>query len=337
MKNLFLSIVVVGVLVAAGIGGTFAGFVDTEVVEDNLLQAGISDLLVNGKNDPIVGDSFSETHVVPGISRDYYYRLMNWGVCEGGDAYMQFKAVLSVEAGTKPHGNPVVQYIYDGVAPATGLHPFGYREAAGIEPDDTGSSPATLTFSSEPEKIAEVGAGLIGEVMILASHPDVKGNDYASGISVNLEVSVEVPIRGVDGYLGNPDTNSNNKVDGTEYADWITAAAGNSWVNIASLTGTLDTIAYAKDLLGFLKTQETTFVHVTMTLPQLYACEWYDDDGDLWGSQDYNDTNGGVDYDLDGDVDGDDFQKAVWPTNALQGDKATWDVMFELLTEPPST
>jgi hypothetical protein len=48
MKNILLSVVVLSVLIAGGLGGTMAGFVDTEESRDNFVQAGISDLLING-------------------------------------------------------------------------------------------------------------------------------------------------------------------------------------------------------------------------------------------------------------------------------------------------
>jgi len=39
-------------------------------------------------------------------------------------------------------------------------------------------------------------------------------------------------------------------------------------------------------------------------------------------------TAGGVDYDQDGDIDGDDAQKRWWPTNVFQGDKCMFDMLF---------
>jgi len=40
------------------------------------------------------------------------------------------------------------------------------------------------------------------------------------------------------------------------------------------------------------------------------------------------------DYDQDGTIgDADDVMLNWWPTNALQGDKATWSMMFELITD----
>lgn len=46
--------------------------------------------------------------------------------------------------------------------------------------------------------------------------------------------------------------------------------------------------------------------------------------------QQIEDTLWPRDYDGDGDIDDDDAQKRWWPTNALQGDKCTFELMFDL-------
>jgi len=295
MKNIFLSVVVVATLVAAGVGGTFAGFVDTEISQGNFVEAGISDLLVNGKNDPNVGAKIEWDCVIPCKSIDFWVDLYNWGECQSGKVYMQFKDVLSVEAGTKKHLDK--EYVYDGVSSVGGGIPDGYRVATGDEPKGPN------VWSSEPEKIAEVGGGMVGQIMILPNGPGTMGEDYASGIADHLDVKVTVPLKGTTGTeLGNPDTDKDGNVSATEYIAWGVA---NRWEPIVSLSGKLATIALAKNYLGNLKTQEMTFVHIDVHLQQIPATDigWPDD------------------------------QTKYWPTNALQGDKATWDMMWELITD----
>jgi len=296
MKNIFLSVVVVATLVAAGVGGTFAGFVDTEISEDNFIQAGISDLLVNGMNDPI-GPKIRFTHATPCTSLDFWIDLYNWGECQGGEVYMHFKDVESEEAGTKLHNDG--EYVYDGRATVGGDIPDGYRVATGDEPYGAG------VWSSEPEKIAEVGAGWVGQVYIPDDHSGLMGEDYASGISDHLDVKVTVPLKSDTGdELGNPDTDKDGNVDATEYTAWTDN--GNRWEVIESLSGKLATIECTKNFLGFLGTQEMTFVHVDVHLQQIDDATWPDDA---------------------------DEQLRWWRTNALQGDKATWDMMWELITD----
>jgi len=322
MRNMLLSVVVISVMIAGGLGGTFAGFVDTEVSEDNFFKAGISDLLVNGKNDPI-GAKIQYDHGAPCKSIDFWIDLYNWGDCQGGMVYMHFKGVDSLEYGTKPHLG--LEYVYDAVASGVGDVPDGYRVAVGAEP--AGAD----VWSSEPEKIAEVGEGYIAEYWIAVDDPSLLGEDYASGIADHLDVNVMVPIKGAIGdILGNPDADGDGEVSDAEEAAWVTN--GNRWAPIASLSDKLALIECEKNPLGFLNTQEKTFVHVDLHLQQLYAEEWYGDAGIRWDVAGSNAP--GVDYDLDGDIDKDDFQKGCWPSNALQGDIAYWDMLFELIADP---
>jgi len=298
MKNILLSVAVVATLVASGVGGTFAGFVDTEVSQDNFIQAGISDLLVNGENDPNVPAKIWFDHVTPCKSIDFWADLYNWGKCQGGDVYLHFKHVESVEAGYKEHDGD--SYVYNG----------DYI----IGTDPTGAGIA----SSEPELGAEEGNFVIGDLLIVADpvvEPGLMGVDYASGIADHLDILVTVPLIGAAGNeLGNPDTNGDGAVDAAERAAWETA--GNRWVIINSLSGKLSDIECQKNYLGFLRTQHMTFIHFDVHLQQI------------------TDPLYPRDYDLDGDIDDDDAQKRWWPTNALQGDYATWDMLFEMITDP---
>jgi hypothetical protein len=305
VKNVFLCVAVVASLVGAGVGGTLAGFVDTEVSPDNFIQAGISDLLVNGENDPDVPAKILFEHVAPCKSIDFWVDLYNWGECQGGDAYMHFKDVESVEAGAKVHNG--IPYVYDGVSAGNSVTlnpPPGYRQQVLPEPQGPG------VWSSEPEKIAEVGDGWVWQIYIPDDHPCLLGEDYASGIADHLGITVTVPYKGAAGTeLGNPDdpvqnpgADGNGSVDATERGLWTTNL--NRWVIIPSLTGKLADIECNKDWLGFLRTQERTFVHIDVHLQQIECPDWPDE------------------------------QTKYWPTNALQGDYAMWDMLFELITDP---
>ncbi len=308
MRNIVLTAVVIAVVVAGGLAGTLAGFVDTEESTGNFVQAGISDLLINNANDPNVGAKIQFSHAVPCKSTDFWIDAFNWGSCQGGNLYMHFKDVISVESGTKLHGN--ISYVYDGVSNVGGGIPFGYRAAVGLEPQGPG------VWSSEPEKIAEVGNGWVGNFYITGNNSNLKGEDFASGVSAILDVKVEVPLIGTLGNtLGNPDTNGDGAVSPTEYAAWVTN--GNRWATPASLADTLANIACHNDLLGFLVTQTQTFIHVDVHIQQLQALPM-------------------VDYDGDGVVgDADDVLLSYWPSNAIQGDYAMWTMMFTLATDPP--
>jgi hypothetical protein len=311
MKNIVLSAIVVTALVTAGVGGTMAGFVDTEVSYGNFIQAGISDLLVNGENDPNIDAKIQFDHVTPSKSVDFWIDLYNWGKCQGGDIYMMFKDVQSVEAGFKNHYG--INYVYDGVAPGSGSLPtgvpFGYRPPTGVDPVGAGVA------SSEPELGAEEGNFWIAQTYISSTDPAIMGVDYASGVAANTDVHVEIPLVGTAGnILGDPDTDDDGNVSAAEYAAWI--VNGNRWQTVTAFSGKLADINFDKVFLGFLRTQEMTFVHVDVVINQL-ADPLYP-----------------FDYDQDGDIDAADDQLKWWPTNALQGDLATWAMMFELTTDP---
>jgi|GEM_PF-2131265 len=302
MKNIVLSIMVVSTLLAAGIGGTFAGFVDTEESMGNSFQAGILDLLVNGKNDPDVLGTFTVECGIPCHSIDRWVDLYNWGQCQGGFVFIHFKDIVSEEYGVKKHND--LGYIYDGVSTGLAGIPDGYRPAVGEEPKGAG------VWSSEPEKIAEVGDGYVGQTYIPAHDPGnldacTMGEDYASGIAEHLGIVVRVPLVGATGNeLGNPDLNKDGEVDATEESAWET---DNRWEIIASVSGKLKDIECQKNLLGVLYSQQKTFVHIHVHLQQIECPDWPEP------------------------------QTRYWPTNALQGDRATWNMLFELTTdEPPS-
>jgi hypothetical protein len=315
MRNIILCLVVVIALVGGTLAGTFAGFVDTEESQGNLVQAGISDLLINNSNDPNVPIKVYADHAVPGKSIDFWADAYNWGKCNGGFLSMHFKDVVSVEWGAKLHGG--VLYVYDGVTNLGGGIPNGYAIATATQSQGTG------VWSSEPEKIAEVGGGYVGNFLIATNNPYLKGEDYATGIADNLEITITVPKIGPlavgDQTLGNPDTNNDGTVNSTEYGAWVTN--GNRWEVIPSLTGTLSAIACDNDLLGFLATQTKTFIHIDVKLDQLSAYP----------------VGSIPDYDNDGVAgDADDVLLNYWPTNALQGDYARWTMLFTLFTDDPS-
>jgi predicted ribosomally synthesized peptide with SipW-like signal peptide len=59
VKNVFLSVVIICALAVAGIGGTLAGFSDTETITDNKIEMGSIDLKVNGTDDLYWGEGNS--------------------------------------------------------------------------------------------------------------------------------------------------------------------------------------------------------------------------------------------------------------------------------------
>jgi len=106
MKNIFLSVVVVAVLVAAGVGGTFAHFSDTEEVFDNYIATGSLDLMVSDTQ----GNEFDQApygtgipalctwdDVVPGKDFSFEFDLHNAGQVAKGTPFIHFKSLRCVD------------------------------------------------------------------------------------------------------------------------------------------------------------------------------------------------------------------------------------------------
>ena len=103
MKNVFLSVLVVTTLLAAGLGGTFAHFSDTEESKDNTIQVGSMDLKIKTKtpvglpvDDPDVPTLLTVLDMQPCDSEDRTFIVHNTGQPEGDpcDLYIHFKNVL---------------------------------------------------------------------------------------------------------------------------------------------------------------------------------------------------------------------------------------------------
>ena len=84
MKNIFLSVMVVATLVAAGVGGTLADFSDIETSQDNYFETGGMDLKVsdeagNEYDDPDIPTFYEVTTGWPCCSKDRTFDLHNAG------------------------------------------------------------------------------------------------------------------------------------------------------------------------------------------------------------------------------------------------------------------
>jgi len=98
MKNIFLSVVIICALVIAGVGGTLAGFSDTEQSIGNRFEVGNMDLkVVKGTieyDDPV--PAIAEAFLAwPCVSQDFSWGLHNLSDNpQSGYAYLKFKNVV---------------------------------------------------------------------------------------------------------------------------------------------------------------------------------------------------------------------------------------------------
>ena len=287
-----MSAVVVTTLVAAGVGGTFAGFVDTEESPNNFVQAGILDLLINGKNDPNIPPKISIQWIQPCKSYDFFIEVEYWGKStHNGDLWMHYKNVESTESGNK-----------------TGLVWDGNKYIPG---SPVGAGVAT----TEPELIAEEGDGYFGQIYIRDDDANLLDVDYASGVADHLSILT---------WVYDPDHNGILDMLADEAAAQAAAATPADWDPVPSLCGKLVDIECNKDFMGKVVPQEPTFIWVRVHLQQILAYETDPATGEFvlvppitgvkqpWPEP----------------------QREWWPTNALQGDTARWDMLFELIGDP---
>jgi hypothetical protein len=99
IKRTLISLVVIGTLVVAGLGGTLADFSDSEEEVGDTLQAGSLDLKVNGTDDPDVLP-FAITGMIPCKLYDVTKTVQNVGTIDGW-LYIHIKNVECIETNDK--------------------------------------------------------------------------------------------------------------------------------------------------------------------------------------------------------------------------------------------
>jgi hypothetical protein len=200
MKSIFLSIVVICALAIAGIGGTLAGFVDTEESLNNSLTTGSLDLKVSDghgwQDDAPYGAGIPTlvtlTDVMPGKQYEKVYYVTDMGQA------------------LNPNGTPEPAYLYlifknmccSNVNPT---HPGPFYEDTNVI--------GAQKMKTEPEMVAEYGGkvdcqdvtskkmgGLFGDGCCMRSHTQVRV--YLDGVrKVNWTTLLDIQTAGYI-YLG---------------------------------------------------------------------------------------------------------------------------------------
>ncbi|HEY91641.1 MAG TPA: hypothetical protein G4O07_07385, partial [Dehalococcoidia bacterium] len=102
MKNIVLSVVVVGALAVAGVGGTLADFSDIEKSELNSFETGALDLTISWMgaeyDDPQVPAIIDASGAWPECSKDHVWDVHNTGEGQGtGYLYFHIKDIVCYE------------------------------------------------------------------------------------------------------------------------------------------------------------------------------------------------------------------------------------------------
>ena len=205
MKNIFLSVVVICALAIAGIGGTLAGWSDTEESMDNYISIGSLDLKVNGTDDLPWGLGIPALVTFEDIAPSEVYKV-NIVVENHGEAIDDL-------------GNPMTAPLYiffknawcENVDPACGT---GYEDPAG-------------RMKPEPELVAEYG-GVLAQVNILGDNwseasdgfnIDYPTRDAVGVVGDNCSVASHVTVTILYGPVGGPVVVIRNQVFLEEVVD----------------------------------------------------------------------------------------------------------------------
>jgi predicted ribosomally synthesized peptide with SipW-like signal peptide len=112
MRNVFLSLVVVAVLVAGAAGGTLAGWSDSEISYDNYVETGSLDLKVNGQDDLPWGSGVPAKVncecIVPCCYNCWSEVIDVWnaGQCCPGEVFIHFKEFCCTDVPPEKNGYP---------------------------------------------------------------------------------------------------------------------------------------------------------------------------------------------------------------------------------------
>jgi hypothetical protein len=291
VKNILLSVVVMAVLIAGGIGGTLADFSDIEISQENFfktaaLDLAVSDYLGNEYNGATVPAFLELSNGWPCCSKDFRFDLHNLGQGEQDLpwVYLHFK---NMECGWVV---PKVVYAWlneaGATVPAPTPPPGGWVE--GVQ--GTGFPKPV----NEPEYVAEIG-GIAGE--------DVNGNPViVPGIGVCYGDSCQLS-RHIDIAMFTSRVSINGPWTAVDLSRYDTDPA-NGIIK-------LNEIECHEIELGQLAGCNTIYVMVSVHLqdiPEAYfGMNYFDETIPAEAKWDH------------------------WPTNALQKDALHFDIAFELL------
>jgi predicted ribosomally synthesized peptide with SipW-like signal peptide len=245
MRNIILSLVMVVVLVAAGVGGTLANMSDTEMTVQNSFATGSLDLMVWDSeegiwnNDPPYGTGVQhEVEIDCAYPDEAYWDIIwvaNFGDCVSGDAYFKIKNVYC-----------------ENVTPTCSNGDWAILDEDDGEADE---------FKPEPEMVEEEG-GVLDQHDIPASVVDDLGDDCCMISHTMIKIIFDETLvlnwtyfGDLDDLFGTPDGDRN----------YFT---GMDWTALGHLPSC----------------GEVHEVHVGIKFPQLYDpnwTKWENDDGYL--------------------------------------------------------
>ena len=306
MKNILLSVVVVGTLVAAGVGGTLADFSDIEISEDNYFSTGALDLVVSnhlGVEYPDDAPTFyMVSDALPCCDKSVFLDLHNYGQGFQADPYA-YLHIKNLDCGWVMPKKP-----YAWLNAACAKVTTGLPDPLPSEGDLGTGYPRPVT---EPEYVAECG-GVAGE---LANGTAVEV-DGMGEYGENCEVSQHVGVIGI--YVAGPYAHDAAPMTSAAVpaGDWTLLDLSEYDNDPADDVIKINELVCEEVYLGQIPACNKIWVHISLHL------------------QDYDEEAAYADGVIDTTYFAETYPEAKWdhwPTNAYQKDYMQWDMAFELL------
>lgn len=304
MKNIFLSVVVVGALVAAGIGGTLADFSDIEISEDNYFGTGALDLVVSnylGTEYPDDAPTFyTIMDALPCCDKSIFLDLHNYGRGWQTNPYV-YLHIKNLSCGW--------------VMPKK---PYAWLDETGAKVDPPATVPTVGTMSTgyprpvtEPEYVAEMG-GVVGE--LVDGTPVVVPGMGEYGENCEVSQHVGVIFIEVAGPYEHDEVPTSADVPA---ADWRSVDISGYDDDPADGIIKLNELVCHEIELGQIPACQKIWLHMSMHLQD------YDEDDAL--------VNGDITEAYFDDSIPSEAKWDHWPSNAYQSDFMEFDMAFELL------
>jgi len=310
MKNVILSIVVLAVLVAGGIGGTLADFSDIEVSENNTFATGALDLVVSNNlgqeyNGDIIPRILMVTDALPCCDKSVFFDLHNYG--QGFQGFPTvYLHVKNLNCGW--------------VMPKKA---YAWLDAAGNKVNPPAQIPTEGTLGTgfpkpvtEPEYVAEKG-GIVGE---LANGTVVTVPGTLFGLGENCTLARHIGVIGIQ-VAGPYDHDAAPMTSAAvPSADWTSVNMTAYDLDPQDGVIKLNELVCKQISLGNLPYCKKIWVHLSMHL------------------QDFDEE----DAFAQGLIPATYFDETIpaeakwdhWPTNAYQKDFVEFDMSFELFQDP---
>jgi predicted ribosomally synthesized peptide with SipW-like signal peptide len=195
MKNVFLSVVIICALAIAGVGGTLAGFSDTEESFSNYVATGSLDLKVDGDDQKPYGPGVDGVIQLDDIMPDKEYRV-TIPVSNDGQA----------QDGWPNQGNDEPAYLYmmfknfkcDNIAPKHDAIDLRAHTGANgtVDPDEMTNWDISSFLKPEPEMVSEFG-GWVEQTWV----EGVGQTGDECCLSTHIKMTVQYRGKTISGYM----------------------------------------------------------------------------------------------------------------------------------------